>query len=290
MKKIKTALIVAIIMLGTNCMAQKKDNHKLRYTPKQIQTTLDSICKEGFDLYVAEVVNWVSTDSALAHYDGNESYGGSYIWQPNENTWNAVFFDKNKDNCIFEYSLDLRTGEENFNYTPRPVTDTDTKQFTLKKKMMLNALEKYGDSLTYDSNCGNPNFDFIRIDNNTIRLYIIQGTIHPNIIPFGNDYSIDFDNEGNPKQFRKYHQSLIAIPTVNEDGEKIRTTCHSHLKDNPFITPTDICNFLLYHGDMEQTWVLSTALDCYIIYDAKTKSASFITRKAMNKIMKKMKD
>ena len=286
MNKVKAVLVVTMIMLGvTFCLAQKKENRKHRYKPKQIQTALDSICTEGYNLFLAETVNWIGSDSALAHY-GKEAFGGNYIWQPDDKTWKAVYLDEKLENCIFELTLDIKTGDIDFNFTPRPITDTDIKQFSLRQTMLENGFNQYGESIIYAKNCGNPNVDFVRVDDNTIRMYILQGTVLPNLIPFGNDYSIDFDNEGNPLQFRKYHQSFIAITTTTEDGEKVESVYHSHLKDNPFITPTDICNFLLYRGDMKQTFVLSTALDGYIIYDAISNSAIFLTRKAANKILR----
>ena len=67
--------------------------------------------------------------------------------------------------------------------------------------------------------------------------------------------------------------TIIAIIPISNEGE---TALHSHLKDNPYITPTDICNFLLYHGNMKETAVLSTALGGYIFYSAETHTATFV--------------
>ena len=136
--------------------------------------------------------------------------------------------------------------------------------------MLKNAIELYGDSLRYNPDYGRPNFDFVRIDANTTRMYMLQGVERSGIIPFGNDFSFDFDNDGNIKAFRRYHQSFIPVPN---DGEM---AFHSHLKDNPYITPTDICNFLLYHGNMKETAVLSTALGGYIFYSTETHTATFV--------------
>ena len=72
--------------------------------------------------------------------------------------------------------------------------------------------------------------------------------------------------------------------TVDEKGEKVAAIYHSHLKDNPYITPTDICNFLLYRGELEQVYILSTALDGYIIYNANGNSAVFLSHEVMDKI------
>jgi hypothetical protein len=99
---------------------------------------------------------------------------------------------------------------------------------------------------------------------------MLQGTVHNNLIPFGNDYSADFNNDGELLCFRQYHKSLIATKTIDDEGNPIVSAIHSHVKESPYITPTDVCNFLLYRGQMQQFYVLSTALDVLILYDAET--------------------
>ena len=219
--------------------------------PEVIQTINDSICAEGAVLYTAERLNWVSTDSVLARYR-HEDLGGSLIWQPTASTWSAIFYDKDKKNCIFELKLNTMSGANSLSYDIRPLTEEEQVQIKLKHTMLDNAFEKYGDQIKYNEKIGNPNFDFVRINDNLIRLYVLQGTVQPNTIPFGNDCSIDFDNSGNPLCFRKYHQSLIAIKT--DEIDKAISVVHSHLADNPYITPTDVCNFLLYRGELDDSW------------------------------------
>ena len=242
--------------------------------PEVIQAINDSICAEGSVLYTAERLNWVSTDSVLARCR-LEDLGGSIIWQPTASTWSAIFYDKDKKNCIFELKLNTMSGANSLSYDIRPLTEEEQVQIKLKRTMLDNAFEKYGDQIKYNEKIGNLNFDFVRINDNLIRLYVLQGTVQPNTIPFGNDCSIDFDNNGNPLCFRKYHQSLIAIKTVDGKGNKIVSVVHSHLADNPFITPTDVCNFLLYRGELDDSYVLSTALGGYIIHHAANNTTEF---------------
>jgi len=273
---------VCVVALAS-CSSHKAVAKGERPQPEQIQAALDSICNEGYNLFIAERVNWVATDSVLEHYS-QDRLGGNIIWQPNRGMWSAVFFDSERKNCLFELIYDTRTGEETYFYEPRPISETEQAQWDMKSVMFENAVKSYSDSLRYRSDYGRPNIDFVRINANTIRMYILQGVEQPNIVPFGNDYSIDFDNKGNAKAFRRYHRSFLPMSTVDENGEKVATIYHSHLKDNPYITPTDICNFLLYRGEMESTGVLSTALDGYIIYNAKDNSAVFLSKEVMEKI------
>ena len=191
----------------------KTDNAKT--DPEVIQAINDSICAEGAVLYTAERLNWVSTDSVYARYR-HEDLGGNLIWQPTASTWSAIFYDKDNKNCVFEIKLDTRSGANSLSYDIRPLTEEEQVQIKLKHTMLDNGLEKYGDQIKYNKELGNPNFDFVRINDNLIRLYVLQGTVQPNTIPFGNDYSIDFDNNGNPLCFRKYHQSLIAVKTMTK--------------------------------------------------------------------------
>lgn len=278
---------ICVVALAS-CSSHKAVATGEHLQPEQIQAALDSICNEGYNLFVAERVNWVATDSVLEHYS-QDRIGGNIVWQPNSNMWSAVFFDGEHKNIIFELIYNTHTQEVAISCDTRPISEMEQAQWDLKVVMWNNALQRYGDSLRYNSDYGNPNIDFVRIDAKTVRMYILQGVERPNVIPFGNDYSIDFDNKGNAKAFRRYHRSFLPMKTVDEEGKSVSKVYHSHLKDNPYITPTDICNFLLYRGEnMEQTFVLSTALDGYIIYNAETNSAVLVTREVMEKISKNL--
>ena len=269
------AIAISIMASMASCYTYKK-------TPCKLVITLDGNCKEGYNLYVAEHINWVSSDSVLAHYSVDD-IGGKIIWQPTNDTWNVVFMDKEQKNCIYDFRYDIKSEEQTISYVPRPITEKERGILEKQNLMFKNAIEQYGDSMRYDPDYGRPNFDFVRIDDKTTRMYMLQGVERTGIIPFGNDLSIDFDNECNITAFRRYHHSFIPI---SNEGE---AAFHSHLKDNPYITPTDVCNFLLYHGKMKQTYILSTALGGYIVYDAERKHSTYLSKSAMKKISKNSK-
>lgn len=290
MKNVRNAfslLIVGLLILSTySCSTHKKGLSTIkRPSAEKIQYILDSICIEGKNLYHAERANWIATDTVVAHF-GMDAVGGSVRWQPADSIWCITFFDATQQYTLMEMRYNCRNEEYGFTYTQRFLTDAEKNVMKLHNRMFENAINNYRDSIHIaNPEFGNPNFDFIRINNKTIRMYILQGTNKPNLIPFGLDYSFDFDYNGNVKVFRRYHQSLIPIPTVSEEGEKVGTPFHSHLKNNPYITPTDICNFLLYRNpEMKQMYILSTALDGYIIYQAENNSAVFLSKEAMDKI------
>ena len=74
------------------------------------------------------------------------------------------------------------------------------------------------------------------------------------------------------------------MKTVDDSGKPAESVYHSHTKDNPYITPTDVCNFLLYRGSMKQTNIISPALGGMIIYDASTNSCVFLSTEALERI------
>ena len=235
--------------------------------PSELFATLDSIVNEGWQLYYSERVNWIASDLVLEKFD-MDAIGGSVTWKPNDSVWAAVFYDSGAKNCIFEYRYNFVSNQEESMDVPRPISSLEQTEINRKKRMIEQAVDRYADSLYFaNQSFGSPNIDIVRINSKLTRLYFLQGTIKPDVIPFGNDYSIDFDEKLEPVAFRKYHRSLIATQTKTEDGGKVETIMHSHLKDNPFITPTDICNFLLYRPeDLTMFFVYSTAYKCKFAY------------------------
>ena len=273
MKKIKFWIALgAIVMVFFSCSTTRDTATKTsgldRLPPlSELYVTLDSIVNEGWQLYFSERVNWIASDLVLEKND-MDAIGGSMTWKPNDSVWVAIFYDKNAKNCIFEYRYNFVSNQEESIDVSRPISSLEQTEIKRKKQMIEQALKKYADSLYFaNQSFGSPNIDIVRINNKLTRLYFLQGTVKSNVIPFGNDYSIDFDENLKPLTFRRYHRSLIAMQTRTEDGSKVETIMHSHLKDNPFITPTDICNFLLYRPeDLDVFFVYSTAYKCKFAY------------------------
>lgn len=244
----------------------------------ELFVTLDSIVKEGWQLYYSERVSWIASDLFMEHYDLDKS-GGYLTWQPNDSVWSTVFYDVLGKNCIFEYRYNFVSQQDKSIEKQRPLSSAEQDAVKQQKKMLDKALDRYGDSLYFaNKTFGSPNVDVVQINSKLTRLYFLQGTVKNNVIPFGNDYSIDFDQNLNPVAFRRYHNSLIAAQTITDDGGKVETIMHSHLKNNPYITPTDICNFLLYRPeDLDMFFVYSTAYKCKFAYSFKLNQIITVT-------------
>lgn len=276
MKKLLFTLTIGILtIILSSCAVNRKNAGPLRADkmPPEFFATLDSIIDEAWQLYYSERANWIASDLVMEKYQV-EDLGGTLSWQPSDTVWSVIFMDKKKENSLLEYQINTSEGKGTVMDDVRPLTQTELEEFDKRVKIINAAIEKYGDSLLFASQSfGQPNFDIVRINDSITRLYLLQGTVLENVIPFGNDYSIDFDKNLNPITFRKYHHSLIAAPTKTEKGGKVKTVMHSHTKDNPFITATDICNFLLYRPkDLDMFYVYSTAYKCKFAYIINTNS------------------
>ena len=268
MKKHFIITVVCILALViSSCSTLQK--RMVRPLPPQAELSqiLDSITQEGYRLYFSERANWVATDLVFEKYDVDK-LGSSISWQPNDTVWHVVFFDKNNENSLLECHFYINSNKIGTIDSVRPITILEKELLQRKETMLNEAISKYGKDMTFaPQSFGNPNIDIVCLNDKLTRVYFLQGTIKHNVIPFGNDYSVDFDENLTPITFRRYHRSLIDCPTKSEKGEEVKLVFHTHLEDNPYITPTDICNFLLYRPEnMNEFWVMSSAYNCIFVF------------------------
>ena len=266
-KNIFLSALCLIVLAFSSCSSSRKAAAKKLPPLSELAAVFDSIINEGYQLYYSDRANWVATDLVFEKHD-REELGQSVSWKVNDSIWAVLFFDKEKVNCVFESRFNFYSNEFYTIDSIRPISNEEASLLERKDILIGKAISKYGNNMLFaPQSFGNPNIDIICINSQLTRVYFLQGTIQHNVIPFGYDYSIDFDENLEPIAFRKYHNSLIVCPTQSEDGADVKMTWHSHLKDNPYITPTDICNFLLYAPkNMNSFCVLSTAYGCYFTF------------------------
>ena len=256
-----------IVLAFSSCSSLRNTTPKNLPPLSEVSPILDSIVEEGYQLYYSERANWIATDLVFERY-GMDELGRSITYQADNNLWTVCFFDKNNEKCLLECRFDIKSGNTVTLDSIRPISTFEKEQLQRKETMLNEAISKYGSELKFaPETFGNPNIDFVRMNDHLTRVYFLQGTIRHDVIPFGNDYSIDFDENLKPIAFRRYHRSLIDSPTKNDKGEEAKFLFHTHLKDNPFITPTDICNFLLYRPkNMDGFMVASEAYNCMFMF------------------------
>lgn len=257
-----TIILFLLVVLGTN--AQPKS------TLQEMKMKTDSILSEADLLYQFEKAAWISTDSARVKQELKGKIG-SYIVYKNEETICVVFLDKMASLCLYELKfnpfLDVPYKQIMLS---RTLTDKEKGLYLVKEKMIQQVTDN-----KYPLSCPtgyNLNAEIIPYAEG-YKLYLITGTGQDKVIPFGNDYLFWGDGKGNILNWKKFHSRLIPQPTQYE-GSKVTEITHSHLRQEPFMSATDICTFRLYGSfyDMDEFSVYSPALSVTFTYKLKSNS------------------
>ena len=254
-------LLSLVLLLPMLCVAQPDwiADSKLP-SRDELATINDSILQEGLRLYTYEKLSWMASDLLAEHALVDlSSIRGSAV-QMDDNGKLTHFYCR-QDSVVFSCTLDLYDFSLSWDNTVRPMTEDDRDAVHFRSEMINRIIETYGDSI-YTIQDGSINIDLIWLGTDNLRAYLLQGTTLNGVIPFGNDYYVDIDRDGNLIEFHRFHHSYIPID-IRQAGEntQVLEVIHSHTVDNPFFTPTDICNALLYAHDlygMKSVCVLST--------------------------------
>ena len=235
----------------------------------EIDAINDSVIVEGHNLYLHDKLQWVMSD-AYKQLCSSKTASLAVVGNLNDTLMSGIMIDVDQMKCVFECRINLNTGDiEPFDLvrglTPKEIERAERQVDLLDKVSEL-------DGIVNIKEAGNLNADVVEISPKLTRVYLLQGTNKSKLIPFGNDYSFDFDASGNLIARRKYHSSFIPIDFSSKEGN-IHKCTHSHLDDNPYVTPTDVATFLLYGHDlygMKTFSVYSKALSCYFTYNTET--------------------
>ena len=235
----------------------------------EIDAINDSVIVEGHNLYLHDKLQWVMSD-AYKQLCSSKTASLAVVGNLNDTLMSGIMIDVDQMKCVFECRINLNTGDiEPFDLvrglTPKEIERAERQVDLLDKVSEL-------DGIVNIKEAGNLNADVVEISPKLTRVYLLQGTNKSKLIPFGNDNSIDFDASGNPIARRNYHNSFIPTDFSRKHGN-IHKCTHSHLDDNPYVTPTDVATFLLYGHDlygMKTFSVYSKALSCYFTYNAET--------------------
>ena len=254
-------LLSLILLLPMLCVAQP-DRIAASKLPSQdeLATINDSILQEGLRLYTYEKLSWMASDLLAEHATVDlSSIRGSAVQLDDKGK--LTHFYCRQDSVVFSCTIDLNDFTLSWDNTVRPMTEDDRDAVHFRSEMINRIIETYGDSI-YTIQDGSINIDLIWLGTDKLRAYLLQGTTLNGVIPFGNDYYVDIDRDGNLIEFHRFHHSYIPID-IRQAGEntQVLEVIHSHTVDNPFFTPTDICTALLYAHDlygMKSVCILST--------------------------------
>ncbi|WP_345953895.1 hypothetical protein [Mucilaginibacter sp. PAMB04168] len=236
-----------LFVVGFSAKAQKKD----------VNAIADSIQQEAKRIYNSEMASWHGTDIFLAKLKHKQAQIGGYISYDAGNSVKNVFFSKGDSPDVlstitFDYSFDLNNYK--IDTIARKLTTAENELVVLRSK----AIETSKTDTSF-KRYQNTNLNFIPlIYNGFKRVYILTGPTVSNVIVFGNDYLIEFDQSNNILSKKKLHRNILPMQTKHGDGQTAGV--HNHQPETgDFITATDVCTLMLYKNitDWKTHYVLS---------------------------------
>lgn len=257
------------------------------YAQNKLDRKTAAIVAEGKLLYKLEKSSWLGTDMFLEKYSERDNIGGYFSYFEG-NKVNCIFFS-NADNpkvigtMSFDSTYNVLTAGQNMEQ--RDFTKTEAEIYEVRS---LALGQIYVDTMFKTYNNANLNIIPI-IHDGEKRVYVLTGPQANDVVIFGNDYLISFDEDNKITSKKKLHKNII--PIYNKDskvkqGEAL-TTMHSHSAETgEFITATDICTLMLYekHVNWKTHFVVS---EKYInIWDCTNDELSILTKKEAEKMSK----
>jgi hypothetical protein len=210
-----------------------------------VQAVRNQILDEGLFLFRLEKASWNSTDILLKDYSNLSNQINGYLSYPDNDDTKTVFWDKD-GMIIFTVTLDSTGFEKNkvVKVDTRTPTPLETELIKLRNDA-FDLLTKNEDNFFAFYKNTSPNLiPIIRSDQRTV--FILTGS-QENKLLIGNDYRLLFNGKNEVVKKEKLHNSLI---TINQDSNKEFNkvgSMHTHILENqPYMTSTDICTFMLY--------------------------------------------
>lgn len=262
----KKYTLFALLMLFCGMVwCQKEEESVLSQEDlQQLFVMNDSVIREGSKLYLYEKLSWLATDN---FFTTGANARGSFIIE--DDSMYRVLFVNADLQCVYEENLDKNTYKTQRNTEVRKLNENEMALWERHLRLMGKIGDANIPAYSFPEGTASFNVEIIRVNEKLTRAYVIMGALVDNLIPFGNDFSFDFDNNDSLVAQRAYHHSYI--PITWEEGSTPKRVMHSHTRDNPYITPTDICTFLLYGHDqygLKDLWVYSPALHSYLVFNA----------------------
>lgn len=258
----KISLSLFIMMLFHTFLSNAQES----YTLKELQAKTDSILHEANRLFNYEKSSWITTDLAMEEPSIRPDYHSFLTYEVN-NGMKTIVLSKDAE-CIYEALFFLKNDSYKENMIKRDLSRYEENLLKIRENIINQLIDEEYDVGAPDG--FSLNMILLPFENG-FKFYILTGTSERNIIPFGNDYLFYTDKEGTIQSWKKFHTKLVPLFT-HVKGEAVVTLSHSHVKEEPFISATDICTFKLYGGlyDLPEFSVYSPALSKYFTYNLLT--------------------
>jgi hypothetical protein len=238
----RTFLLFCLISLGSATVFAQ-----------DIARLINEIAYEGVTMYKMDQLVQNSADYIYDQADMSRLRG--YVSFKEGETFHCIYWNGAYDNLevIHHFSTDEPERPElmRAENKKRPLTDLEQKYYDMKMQ-----------AITYIR--GEP--DFFSVPNGLrlniyfvttregIKGYVMPTTTQEDLIPLGNDYVFLFDKNGELQGYDHIHKQYTEIETSkmkSDPGGEIQTVQSIGNSAVPHITPTEICNLLIYSPQPE---------------------------------------
>jgi len=244
------------------------------------------IVEEGKQLYKTEMASWYGTDLFLANYKNRENIGGYFSYTENELA-KCIFYSKAANPNVIgtisfdsTYSLDLAQTDLN----ERNFSKMENDLYEIRKRAVEEMNTNQGGFFKFYQNTS-PNIIPL-INGSEKKVYILTGPKKNDVVIFGNDYLLTFDQNNNLVSKKQLHQNIIPISYSNvTEGEVVEM--HTHLPETgELITATDICTLMLYEKFANWTTHNVVSKKYLSIWNCQTDELVILPMKTVKKINK----
>ncbi len=269
----KTLAIILLCILSSTSFAQE--------LPKE----LENIITEGKLLYRSERASWIGTDLFLERYTNKDNIGGYFSYFDDDKT-KCVFFSK-ADNpkvigtMTFDSTFNMNTVDVNMQ--ERDFVKKELESYEIRQ---LAFQVIYSDTIFKTYN--NTSLNVIPLITETSKkVYVLTGPQANDVVIFGNDYLISFNEENKPTRAKMLHKNIIPIynkESKSAPGEAL-STMHSHSEETgEYITPTDICTLMLYEKYANWKTHIVVSQKYLNIWDCNTNELTLLSNKEAKKL------
>lgn len=184
----KNILAVFIVLFAISFQAQN------------LEKLSKEISEEGIALYRSEMASWYGTDVFLANYEKKENIGGyfSYI---DDNVPKCVFFSKeSKIIGTISFPANYNPKDAKIDLEERDFTPIEKEYFTIRQNA-LNRIQNDTIFKVYE----NTRLNIVPLIRDKVKkVYVLSGPSVNNIVVFGNDYLISFNNKNEVKMLKNF--------------------------------------------------------------------------------------
>ena len=215
------------------------------YAQKSADEQIDEIKKEGIRLYNSEMASWHGTDLFIEQYPTKEKIGGYFSYSESHKNI-CTFYSNDKNPKVIgtiTFNDQFELDKAIIDLTERNFKSNESNIYNLRT-IAQNIVEN--DTVLF-KHYNNTKYNLIPlIDKDINKVYILTGPAVSGVVIFGNDYLLTFNKKNELISKKSLHKNIIPIE-FGDNEQEVESTMHSHLPETgDFLTPTDICTFMLY--------------------------------------------